>query len=242
LAQPDWSCLPTITWPPRALSTTELDMNFGVFDFFSKKPVPNIRVRACLASDLECTTPQDSKHTDDRGWASLSMPSGVIPAAPFFDYFELHDDSGNDSGLSAPSIIDTLYHTNAYVDPINLWWVGLPQVALSGVLPSGTTWDAQSTGIVHVSATSCGNGSGGVSVDVKDRPELVVYYADPSGVSSTAGTQATVTGGLGVIVGVPPGRPTIEAWVKETGELLFRRQVVVRAGAWTVVFMAPAPR
>jgi hypothetical protein len=244
LAQPDWNCLPTITWPPRARSTTELDMNFGVFDPNTKQPISGIRVRACLfGSDTACTTVRDSKHTDDRGWAALRMPSGLTPAAPFFDYFELHDDSGGDSGLSAPRIIDTLFHTNTYVDPNNLWWAGVPQTALSGgAVLAGTTWDAPHTGIVYVQAVSCANGGGGLSVDVKDNPDLFVYYANISG-GPMSGTQATPTGGLGVIVGVPPGLHTIEAWVKTTGELVFRRQVVVRAGAWTVVgSMFPAPR
>jgi hypothetical protein len=234
-------------------------MNFGVFGLGTvpgpgdsgtrKPPFTNIRVRACdFGSDPPCTPPRASNHTDERGWAALRMFPGATPAAPFFDYFELHDDSGE----SPPRIIDTLYHTNAYVDPINLWWVGVPQaglvVAQALALPKsndgGPMWNEQHTGLVYVQAVSCGNGGGGISIDVKDHPELYVYYTNSTGTApSTSDIQATVKGGLGVIVGVLPGLATVEAWVKDTHELVFRRQVLVQAGAWTVIgAMFPAPR
>lgn len=232
-AAANWQCVPTITWPPRAPGTTELDLNFGVFDL-SHAPVPDIAVRACL--DPECTVVKASGRTDERGWVPLNMPAGIFVSAAFFDYLEIRDDSGE------KKIVDTLYHTNAFVDPINLWWVGISQPLLAASLPAAAPkWDAQQTGLVAVNTISCGNGSEGVSVDVEGSPDLYVYYEDSSGRPIT-GAQSTGVGGLGVIVGVPPGRPTIEARVRDTGELLFQRPAVVRAGAWTVVFMQPAPR
>lgn len=226
----EWACLSNVTWP--GPSTSAITIRYDVVDYQSNQAISGATVRACSASDVDCTVTLATSTTDANGTAEL-----VVAPTPFAGYLE----------VSAPGHVTDLVFV--YPDqvasnvPPYLPTVGLATTSYfqSLVAATGIPYDA-TLGDVYMAPVDClGNPAPGVSfsaspLGAKARPWYLV-----GGVPNGQATATVVNGGsAGGFVNVAPGVVTVQA--SENGAAFATASLAVRAGALTIVpYLVPTP-
>jgi hypothetical protein len=236
----DWSCLGKVTLPPPAAST--LSVNLTIEDYRSLG-LANADVRACPdPTDATCAAGTTAKKTDANGKVTIDVPAGT---AGFAGYFEAVDPTDVTSLHFVP---DPFVKT-----PIN-HGRGTYRAADLKILTDsiGVTIDA-TRGHILVQVQDCLSKAlpqndlamspvaGGVTLTLDPMPAgVVLAYVTKSVVSKTA-TETYDGSGAAGFINVPPGIYTVTGKRAKTGERVGSLKVHARAGAHSMLILAPTP-
>lgn len=246
--QGDFSCVGQVTTVAPATTTAKVLMHN--IDAFSNVPLHDAVVKVCARDDVACAAPSLQTTTDENGIAT--MPALPLGANGFDGYFEV---SVGDEPRNLNFVSPSIHRDQAYR---RVYWSLAALTRIADIV--GTKYDPQ-RGHVFVEAHDCtgyANGTfctpplddidgclrgqpGGVAfeLDVQD-PAIVLGYLYPPSISRDAGgTYAGI--GQGGFVNVPPGPVTLTAKIAQTGQVVARQKLFVRAGAFSMVTIFPTP-
>lgn len=241
--QNDWSCLAKVAIPPPEGATA--DVTFNASDTRGK-PVANVDVRACPdPEDPSCANATPTKKTDADGNAVIAVPLG---AKGFTGYFEATEagDAPNLHFVPNPIWTTTAAHQRVQWRAAELKLL-TDTVAVSLDAAKGSilfqTQDCHSKSLPN-QALAPSAVAGGVSLSIEPMPAgaSVAYVVPTPTFHITLQATATADGnGSGGFLNVPPGVYTITGKREKTGERIGAQRVHVRAGALSLVILAPTP-
>lgn len=229
----DWSCLSP---SPTPVFEAPVTVSFGkAIDFVQGTALPGVKVSLCSFADTYCDQPIATAMSDSSGNVTVPVPPPTVVGF---------------SGLDAHSYAQATL--SGYLTTLFFWDSPLrgPQAAAGGFLalitaaeihdllaPHGVTFDT-TRGLLGGYAQDCmENGASGVklSLDVGDL-ETKECYGPTYDFTATA----TVTGGQGGFVNVPPGAATVTETPVVLGTPTGSATVLVRANTFTAFLVRPA--
>jgi hypothetical protein len=228
-ANNDLFCVDDYAWPLTAETSVPLHL-FLVDAVDQTKPLPNMHVRACSATDFRCTDPVGDTTTDSSGLAELRLPSSFSRA--FTGYLE----------VTGPEIYPTLlkFSWNVATETTQLVGIVKESVFKLGIESIELKPD-DTRGMLQLRMLGCGNlGTSGVSFssDRADQQTRNWYIIDGYPMVGATATDAVGSGG---IIDVPEGSTTITATRASDSVLVARAVVPVRAMFMTVIIFNPLP-
>jgi hypothetical protein len=244
----DWSCLGKVSapTPPRATAS----WSFGLIDPFTQKPVKGATVKTCAKTDVGCASPFETALSDDEGVARFKvLPTGTTGFDGFFEaqlgaettnlnYSRALDGDGSSSRYYwGDSALATLFTSSDVKRDSSLATIGM-QVHDCKQFPGGVPCTGSG-------CTSYYPGGVSFTIDSQD-PKIVTGYIQgasggvPGGVVvSPKETSTSPRVGLAGFLNVPPGPVTVTAKVAATGQTIASYPVAARAGAMTLLLVAP---
>jgi len=227
----DWSCLST-TRPPGPFQanapTARVVYTVRLLDLATLTPVPDVRVRACALTNLNCDAPVTlDLLVDADGWVDIPLPEG------FSGYLE----------IESPTTIPTLF-----LIPPEL--PGPRESEFPGVLPTTADFallaaailgrpQAAAEGAIAFRVFDCSwNPAPGVSISA-DVPGTPYYFQ--GGLPNPRGG-STDEAGIAGIMGIPPGLITVRMRQRDGLDIAAPRGVIVRAGWMSSTFVKPSRR
>ena len=225
----DWDCVGAYDWKA---SSDEVRRAFRIVRFSgASKPYPGVEVQVCASADPLCELPIDAAVSDDSGLACLTVPSVGIG---FQGFLGTHDPSDAQRAL--------YYLRHPVTHAVGGDEVILPNAteiaavsALLGVEQDGAR--AQIAAIAYDCVDAPAPGIG-FEIDIDDQ-QMVPFYTRNNVPDPTAAI--TDDTGLGGWANVPLTglAVTISARLKSSDEVVARREIVLRAGAVTIVGLTP---
>jgi hypothetical protein len=224
----DWSCVdPGMRVAPRPVFSQTVDRlvySFQLVDLSNGQLYPDVRVRACGLSDINCENPvTDMLQVDAEGWVDIPLFRN------FTGFLEIR----------SAAAVSTLFYLNDPVEESTVEYpVGLisieslgPLVQLLGVQPQANT------GIVALRVFDCdGNTASGVSLSTNNAG-LPWYFVDGLPSSTSRGTGAD---GLTGLVNVEPGLAEVDVRAPNGISVDGMQSVVVRPNWLTYGYVRPA--
>ncbi len=204
---------------------TSLALSIQVIDIFTRATPPNLKVRACLITDLACERP-----------ISVDLAPGVdgivnIPLAIGVSGFLELTAQGMAPGL--------LVLPGPLSVELSLLLASRAVVLIpneSSTAPGLRTQSAPDTGTVLVTVFDCtGSGAAGVRVEV-DSPAVPFAIIDGLPITNQSTTTSYATVGF---FNVAPGVAVVSGYRADTGGIVGRDAIPVRAGWDTLVTMLP---
>ncbi len=241
--QNNWTCLGKVKIPPPEGATSSV--TFNATDTRGK-PVANVDVRACPdREDPTCANATASTKTDADGNAVITVSLG---SGGFNGYFEAVEtgDSPNLHFVGNPIWLANATHQRVEWRAAELKLL-MDTIGVSVDPAKGTilfqTQDCNSRSLPTDPLAPNGLAAG-VSLSLEPMPAGVsLGYAVPTPTFHIS-LQATATvagNGGGGFINVPPGVYTITGKLEKTGERVGSQRVHVRAGAMSLVILAPTP-
>jgi hypothetical protein len=226
-----WSCLrePPKDFVPNSDKTLQLRMD--VVDVVTLQVPDGLVAAACMPGDVECMQP---------------VASNVQPGSDGFLEFQLPYGFEGFITVDAPSYVPSLsYDSKPYTDSITTSGPAIVTPAVLSVISadSGTPNDPNN-GLVFVETRDCNDAAAdGVQLDSVD--DTMPFYFDgalPShDLTATAISNQLGAGreprALGGYPNMKPGYTTFQATLPDTGDIVGRLTVQVRAGHITYVRM-----
>lgn len=239
----DWSCLGKVTLPPPAGPSSNVTVTLSDT---KSVPVPNLDVRACPdREDATCANGTTAKKTDSAGAVALEIPLGTAGFNGYFEAVEANDVTNlhfvpnailktitqHDRAEWRASEIKLLMDTvDVKIDPTRGNILVQTQDCKSKALPNNE---------LALSPLA-----GGVSLTLDPMPAGVtrayVILKPTTIVSVSATATADDFGGAGFI-NVPAGVYSVIGTLERTGERIGTQRLHVRAGAHSMVILAPTP-
>lgn len=224
----DWSCLtsaqPAAPYEPE-VPTGRVVYTIRLLDLATQTPVPDMRVRACALTNLNCDAPVTADLiADAEGWVDVPLPED------FRGYLE----------LESPTTIPTLYIIPPELPPPG-------EAEFPGLIPATADY-AQLTTVtlgraladdeaaIALRVFDCSwNTAVGVSVS-SDLAGVPFYFQ--GGLPNPRAT-ATDVAGLAGIMAIPEGLVTVRAQQANGLDIAEPRGVIVRAGWMSASFFKP---
>jgi hypothetical protein len=222
----DLTCAQTPLESPTGSTHTA---NWYLFNFATRAGAPDLTVKVCAMTDLDCANPLDTGVTDAGGNVELSIPTAPgwtasymeVTGADIQKQLNFPRGRGGFNQRMGFPVLDT-NTANAFIT-----------LAGSAGVPDGST---PTLGSMGVQAQSCANFVlAGVTFE-SSAGGVVSYLA--GGIPSMTAT-ATNESGQGGIVDVPAGPVTVT--MKRDGKRLGSTDVFVRAGWYTTLSIPPGP-
>jgi hypothetical protein len=223
----DWSCLsrPPLEPPPSAVGATRMVYSLEVVDMLTRRPVADLRARACGLTDLACGQPvTDYLPVRPDGWVDVPLFAGftgyleitgptVLPGVVI-----LSDPLTEDSAPGYPYFTLSAAALNALGAAVNI-----PLDPMAGVV-SIRTFDCQGRTAPGVTLTKAGPGTGWYFVS--GLPSALEERTDPEGWGGFANS--------------PPGLAQVDALTAEGISISGVLHLMVRAGWITHSFVQPS--
>jgi hypothetical protein len=229
----DWSCVDAYEWKIAAAS---VERAFRLVHFSQpSEPYPDVEVAVCDSYDRLCAQPTDTGVSDEEGRVCLRFsPLGV----GFQGYLETRDPASDQ---------ETLYYLrNPIAHVLNADQVILPTAAEVDFVADLLQIEGDpSRAHVAVVAFDCGDAPAvGISFALESDGESIATAAYIRDNLPTAEVNETDSSGAGFFTNVSVSdRPVrIRAVRSSTGETVAERQILLRAGAVTIVTLSPRAR
>lgn len=223
LTASDWSCLRDTTDPPKTPGSpgNAVIYSLRLVDLATDMPYPDVPVRACGLTDLDCLNPvTDNLHTDADGLVNVRLTEN------FSGYLEI---KSNDAVPYLFHLPDSVLRTQADY-PLAMIAIRSFSVLLSAfALPT----DPSSLASIGFRAFDC-RGVPAAGVSFHSSANGLAWYFD-AGLPSTTRTQ-TDASGLGGFIGSTTGVSTLDAELPD-GRVIASKSVIVREGWMTAGYL-----
>lgn len=229
LASSAWDCTTSgaVDDPLVYSEATSLVLSIQVIDIITRETPPNLRVRACLITDLGCERPiTPNLSADAEGIVNVPLATGLS------GFLELTADGFGPGMFVLPGPLTlelaALLRSRAVVL--------VPTDSLeSAVIPIRMA-SASQTGTLLVTVFDCdGRGADGVRIEV-DTPALPFAIIDGLPIVDQRTTTSYATVGF---INVEPGVAIVSGYRTDTGAIVGREAIPVRPGWDTLVSMLP---
>jgi hypothetical protein len=219
----DWSCVGSVptrsfgTDPGAAITYTLRTLDLGTLD-----PIPDMTVRVCALTDVECDMPViDRLEVDAEGWVDVPLTEN------FSGYLELESPTTVPGSLYLGGGLRTMTE-------FPLLMITVP--AFQGLMAAVGVTEDPAAGHVSIRTFDCqsdtapgatlSNNTGGVPFYfINGLPDITLRETDDDG--------------LGGYVNVPAGVTSVQSRLAD-GTLVDRRSFIVRPGWFVSSFMRPA--
>jgi hypothetical protein len=224
-----FSCSGAFNWP--LASEANITLTTKVVEQ-SQSPIEGAMVRVCGPFDAMCDTPLVAATTDASGTAELDIEIN-LQSTGFTGYLE----------VTAPDVFPHLFFQTVPIAVSPLLYAAVftsdeAEVA-SAVL--GTTFDPQRGQLLYTVLDCLGVAANGIRIDLGAATDGdSTAFFSINGVPTPAATSTSGPGRAGVL-NVKPGAITIQTIDDETGIVVGRTPVVIRAGHATTVQLLVTP-
>ncbi len=207
---------------------TSLALSIQVIDIFTRSVPPNLKVRACLITDLECERPISADLSADAdGIVTVPLAVGVS------GFLELTADGVAPEVFVLPGPLSLELVTLLRSRPLILVSTGDAGSTLP--IRAQATPD---TGILTITVFDCdGKGAAGVRLEVDAQ---TVPYSIIDGLP-ILNERTTTSNAVVGFINVMPGVTVVRGYRADTGQIVGRVAVPVRAGWDTLAYMLPEP-
>jgi hypothetical protein len=228
---PSWACLASMERRETLIRPADDGQRWvysvRALNLLSGQVIPELSVRACRATDVNCQDPLgEARLADQDGWVDVPVNEG------FTGYFE----------FTAPTIVPEMIFYSRLL-PSNRGLRNphgmLERDALAALAGALGTTQSPGAGVLAMRLYDC-NGSPAEGVEIsQDRGGQPWYFVD--GLPSRDAT-ATTAQGLGGFANVPPGIAVLSAKLEDGMSLGPGQSVLVRAGWLTTLAFDPSGR
>ncbi len=226
-----WACVgDTWGWPPPP--ARELEATIVLEEVGTTARIPGATVKACRNLDPTCTTGEQARGvTDSEGTVVLSLPTLLASVrVPWDGYFD----------VSGPGLHPDLRYLGTPLSVDGDASLGTLTEAVFELQSTGLDVDP-AMGVITVDALDClFFFAPGVSIEVEPASPRTFYAYLRDGLTVDTTLTATTRDAVGIAVNVPPGTITVTGRLAATGRVIARREVFVRPGARTALFMPPS--
>lgn len=227
----EWDCTTSapLADPLVYSQATRVLLSIHVIDIFTRATPPNLKVRACLITDLDCERPITADlSADAQGVVNVPLVAGVS------GYLELRGDGMAPGLLVLPGPFSPELAVLLGSRAVVLVSDGsAPNAAIpirSRAMPG--------TGTLLVTVVDCaGNGAAGVRLEI-DSPALPFAIVDGLPIVDEDTTTSYATAGF---VNVPPGVAFVSGYRDDTDQIVGSHAVPVRSGWDTLIHLLPDP-
>lgn len=225
LPNPRLRCEPP-TEPDAAVAR---DVSLPLLDGLTRATLANTTVLLCPKLDLTCAAPITQTQTDDKGMIHVTLP-------PNFSGYLQTEPRGY---LPAMYFVPNVIPEDGVLDGFPLVGSGIAADALASSL--GTSLDPKRGHMMVIAEDCLGDPVAGITFSSPAQDDAsVVFYVYDQLPSTTA--KVTADTGQGGFLNLPTGTPMVELRDTDSGLLLSKVSLVVRAGFISVAFIPPLTR
>ncbi len=211
---------------PLPQQDTIVDRN-QYLDFLSEAPVPGVTVKACRASDVDCSDPIATEVSDADGVTGHQLPGG------FLGFYEVNAEG---------------YYPTIYLFALPLLFDRDPRqtplISLAVIPPFeallDTTLQPGRTHFVFVVEDCVRQQAAGITVTAEPSDGSTTFYLE-DGIPSPDAT-STVDKALGGILNLPAVTLRVRGVIEATGEQVFEHVVQTRPDTVVQMQLTPSPR
>jgi hypothetical protein len=218
----DWSCLGSV---PPGTNETELGApityTVRLLDLGTRSPVPNMRIRVCGLTDVDCVMPVADVAVDPDGWVDIPLTEN------FSGYLE----------LLSPSTVPSAFYLGEGLHTMTEYpFLVVTEPSLQGLVAATGVGFIPTAGTISVRTLDCQSNTA-PNIAVTNTTGGVTYYfanglPDPT-------PRATDGDGIAGFINVPPGLTTLQARLAD-GTVIDSRSFIVRPNWIMTAFMRPA--
>lgn len=225
----DWSCVGSVVYPAPGQANATITLTLSDL---AGNLLDGATLKACDAADFNCASPVDEQTSDATGTVAVTVPTG---ANGFVGYLE----------ISHASIATSLvYAEQPIVEDITTNFDVLSDLSAGGwgtLFATPPTFDVADGQLLYL-GNSCNDESAiGTSIDVSTADGGTAYaYYNTNFLFDETVTEANFLG-LGFARDLAPGTATVTSTIVDTATVMGTRDVIVRAGEITLLFMTPTP-
>jgi len=245
----DFTCLGKVSYPAPAAAAVAFDLT--AVDPSNNTGIPDVNLKACAFTDVDCTAPLDTAKTGVGGLGTFTK----LPLGPngFDGYFEAQYEKEHAN-------LNFQQPVYAKLPAYGRFYWGDAQ--MQTLLDSANLKVEKGRGILGVQVHDCHQLPGGVpcmdtatettcrshlpggiviTVDVVD-PKMTRAYIHLDGSHayvSTTDEATSSTSGIGGFINVPPGPATVTATIGATGQKLGTFKTFVRPDAYSMLVLMP---
>jgi hypothetical protein len=230
----DWSCLGKVEWPTQSGSEVYINLT----DYLTQTPRVGYGVKECSTSDPTCSASLAGGMTDDPT-GNVVLPLVASPTTGTVNaYFEITPPPGEDypTHLFYVAEFKLTHRTQWGATMISRTFekaVAQPDPSLGNLVFRAASCNPLATELATLGAAGLQ-----VMVSTANMSMYTLYFKQ-----GTLDPTATVTDstGSGVVVNLPPGNVVVTTQ-RASGEVVSRRNVLIRADAVTELVLTPTPR